>query len=131
MLTEVCDSTYQNRILENLTATIITKQPYEILKVYTCSKFVSTVRTSCSPINGSEILLPPDILKQVAFPEYKCQGAVDDKEYTTEDGRKITLQTNNTYQYKYVQQTKIDKAWKKHFYSCDEESHFHLKTIFY
>lgn len=112
LLTEVCDSTYQNRILENLTATIITKQPYEILKVYTCSKFVSTVRTSCSPINGSEILLPPDILKQVAFPEYKCQGAVDDKEYTTEDGRKITLQTNNTYQYKYVQQStlKVDPA---------------------
>ena len=107
LLAEVCNIPPVYQVEDNITATILVERPSNVLKVYACTKYMSAIKTSCTPINGSDILLPPDILKQVDFSGYKCQGAVDKKEYTTEDGRKLTIQPNNTYQYKYVQQSTL------------------------
>lgn len=107
LLANMCQSSYQTKKIETVSASILVKRPSDTLKAYTCSMFKSSIRTSCGPLNGSEILYPPDIYKSTPFPAHKCKDAIEKNTFVTEDGKTITVEGNNTYHYKYVQQSTL------------------------
>ena len=111
LVTDICKEPDVTELLGTTETVVILQQATKrTAKAYRCRKKISRLLEVCGAFSHSKILGPPDILNPIPFSALDCQQTIKQGIYRTETGTNINIDTNQSYNYKFIQHGRIQAS---------------------